>query len=79
MNVMEFMRWLTSQGIFECSSPLRHTFEPVRGFWSIEGSGLDRFIVVMDASFDEVCRVQMIETPSKLEEARKEIEKLFEL
>jgi hypothetical protein len=79
MNVMEFMRWLTSKGIFECSSPLRHTFEPVRGFWSIEGTGINRVIAVFDTSFNELCRVQMIETPSKLEESRKEISKIFEL
>ena len=79
MNCMEFMRWLNSNAIFECSAPLRHTFEPIRGFWSIEGTGLDRVIVVMDTSFNELCKVQMIETPSKLEDARKEISKIFEL
>lgn len=79
MNVMEFMRWLTSKAIFECSSPLRHTFEPIRGFWSIEGDGNDRVIVVFNTSFEEVCRVQMIDSPGKLEEARNEISKIFEL
>lgn len=80
MSEVGFMRWLTSQGLFECSSPYRHTFDPIRGFWSIEDSCDNRAIVFYDTSFNEVYKVFVDRHfGDRVEGYQKEISKIFEL
>lgn len=80
MTEIEFMRWLTSVGIFECSAPYRHTFNPIRGFWSIEDTCATRTITLFDKSFNDVYKVLVNDSFSdRVEEYRKEISEIFKL
>ena len=80
MGEIEFMRWLTSNAIFECSSPYRHTFDPIKGFWSMEDDCDKRTIVLYDCSFNEVYVVFVDGMfHERVEGYQKEISKIFEL
>lgn len=80
MSEIEFMRWLTSVGIFECSSPYRHTFDPIRGFWSIEDTCAIRTVTLFDTSFNDIYKVFVDDSFSeRVEGYQKEISKIFEL
>ena len=80
MGEISFMRWLTSVGIFECSSPYRHTFDPIRGFWSVEDTCDKRTITLFDTSFNDIYTVFVGDDFSKrVEEYKKEISKIYEI
>lgn len=80
MSDIEFMRWLTSVGIFESSSPYRHTFDPIRGFWSLEDTCYYRHIIIYDASFNEIYKVFVDKNfKERVAGYQKEISKIFEI
>ena len=80
MGEIEFMRWLTSVGIFDENLAYRHTCDPIRGFYRLEDDCDKRLIIIFDASFNEVHKV-LVDAGfnERAEDVRTEISKIFEL
>ena len=80
MTEIQFMRWLTSVGIFDQTVAYRNTYDPIRGFWGYEDTCDSRIITIYDGSFNEVYRLTVDKRfKERVEEYRKEISKIFEL
>lgn len=80
MVEIEFLRWLTSVGIFDQQTPYHNTYDPIRGFWGYDEEHCNKLIVVYDSSFNEVqCFIVDEHFKDRVEEYRKEISKIFEL
>ena len=80
MSEIQFMRWLTSVGIFDQSVAYRNTFDPIRGFWGYEDTCVNRVITIFDTSFNDVYTLLVDKHFSeRVEEYQKEISKIFEL
>lgn len=80
MSEIQFMRWLTSVGIFDQNVAYRNTFDPIRGFWGYEDTCASRFITVFDTTFNPVYTITVDKHfAERVEGYRKEISKIFEL
>jgi hypothetical protein len=80
MIEIEFLRWLTSVGIFDQRTPYHSTCDPIRGFWGYEEDCRGRTVMLYDRSFNEVYRFMVDKHfNERVEEYRKEVSKIFEL
>jgi hypothetical protein len=80
MVEVEFLRWLTSVGIFDQQMPYHNTCDPIRGFWGYEENCRGRTVIIYDGSFNEVYRFMVNKSfNERVGEYRKEISKIFEL
>lgn len=57
MNEIQFMRWLTSVGIYDEAIVYHNTCDPIRGYWKIEDDCYCRKIIIMDSDMNEVHKV----------------------
>lgn len=80
MSEIQFMRWLTSIGIFDQTVAYHNTYDPIRGFWGYEDNCTNRIITIYDTSFNEVYKLIVDKWfGERVEEYRKEISKILEL
>lgn len=59
MNEIEFMRWLTSIGIYDEHVAYHNTCDPIRGYWSVLDTCSTRDIVLYDLNMNEVYLVHV--------------------
>ena len=80
MTEIQFMRWLTSVGIFDQTVAYRNTFDPIRGFWGYEDTCEFRTITIYDPSFNAVYQfVVDRQFGNKVAEHQKKISEIFKL
>lgn len=80
MSEIEFMRWLTSIGVYYECLAYHNTCDPIRGIWNYEDDCNKRCMRIYNMNFDEVYKVIVDKTfGERVDQYRKEISKIFEV
>ena len=80
MNEIQFMRWLTSIGVYYEFIAYHNTCDPIRGIWNYEDDCNKRYITIYNMNFEEVYKVLVDNSfKDRVEDCQKEISKIFEL
>ena len=80
MNEIQFMRWLTSIGVFDQNVAYHNTYDPIRGFWEYTDTCNNRTITIYDCSFNELFSLIVDKTfKDNVGEYQRKISEILEL